>query len=202
MMPRQKPGNSRQDYGTPIEFLLAVEGRWGELTWDLAATASPDGTLLGSPNAVCVRLHRAKSGRHLVGGLYSPEDDSFKQPWGPKKVGLRPWLNPPFGDIAPWARRCREKITDFGEKNPDYRIFFLVPASVGSNWFAEHVDTAVRDEVARVVFLQGRLSFDGKHPYPKDCMLIVWGDPPGYEVWDWNKDRSARARQRAKKDKP
>jgi hypothetical protein len=60
------------------------------------------------------------------------------------------------------------------------RIFFLVPAGVGANWFARHVD-----KKALVLFLNGRLSFDGIAPYPKDCILACYGLKPGYEVWPW-----------------
>lgn len=35
--PIQKPGRSKQDYGTPWEFIRAVERRWGKLHVDLAA---------------------------------------------------------------------------------------------------------------------------------------------------------------------
>ena len=37
--------------------------------------------------------------------------------------------------------------------------------------------------------LQGRLSFDGKAPFPKDCMLSVYGtgQRKEFEVWDWRK---------------
>lgn len=56
----------------------------------------------------------------------------------------------------------------------------LVPASVGSRWFAEHVHGW-----ARVLALSGRLSFDGIAPFPKDLILAVYGEPPGFDVWDW-----------------
>ncbi len=62
------------------------------------------------------------------------------------------------------------------------QIFFLTPASVGATWFAEHVHGK-----AAVVALHGRLSFDGIAPYPKDCMVSVFGSvlQVGFYVWDW-----------------
>ena len=60
------------------------------------------------------------------------------------------------------------------------RIYFLVPAAVGSNWFRGYVH-----KKALVLFLNGRLSFDGKAPYPKDCLLAVYGVKAGYDVWKW-----------------
>ena len=63
------------------------------------------------------------------------------------------------------------------------RIFLLTPASIGANWFAEHVYGK-----AHVLALQGRLTFVGhKQPYPKDCILSVYGVKPGFSVWDWRK---------------
>jgi hypothetical protein len=38
-VPKQKPGKSKQDYGTPWELIRAIEARWGKLTIDLAARA-------------------------------------------------------------------------------------------------------------------------------------------------------------------
>jgi hypothetical protein len=37
MEPKQKPGISKQDYGTPPAFISAVVSRFGSLSWDLAA---------------------------------------------------------------------------------------------------------------------------------------------------------------------
>lgn len=148
--PAQQPGRSRQNYETPVEFLAAVEMRWGKLEFDLAATPE-----------------NAKAPHYLT-----PADDALAEDW---PCDLRMWLNPPFGRIAPWAAKCsRMHLT------PTARIFLLVPASIGSTWFSEHVH-----DKARVLALQPRLSFDGKNPFPKDCMLCVYGEPPGFEVWRW-----------------
>ena len=39
-MPAQKPGRSKQNYGTPDAFIKAVEDRYGPLMFDLAAEPS------------------------------------------------------------------------------------------------------------------------------------------------------------------
>lgn len=152
-MPAQKPGKSKQDYMTPDDFMTAIAAKFGVPEIDLAATAS---------NARCPRF-------------ISPEEDSFKQDWDRLGCELG-FLNPPFGDIRPWAKKCVSTTT--------LRILFLVPASVGSNWWADHVDGE-----SRVYFLRPRLSFDGKNPYPKDCALIEYNsdisDAPSYECWNW-----------------
>jgi hypothetical protein len=88
------------------------------------------------------------------------------------------WLNPPFANIEPWAKKCVETETCSWR-----RIFFLTPASVGARWFERHVFGK-----ARVLFLGKRLTFVGeKDPYPKDCMISVFGEKPGFAFWDWSK---------------
>jgi DNA (cytosine-5)-methyltransferase 1 len=145
--------HSRQDYATPREFLAAVEKRWGAMEFDLAADAH---------NSVCGSYY------------YGPGEDSLAESWA---LSGNLWLNPPFSDISPWAKKCSETALKLG------RIFLLVPASIGSNWFAKYVHP-----YAFIYALQGRLSFDGKAPYPKDCMLCVYGmDDVGFTIWDWRR---------------
>jgi phage N-6-adenine-methyltransferase len=151
--PRQKPGKSRQDYATPPEFIAAVVERFGPLAWDLAADA---------------KNHKAPS-------YYTAERDSLAQDWTCLRGTL--WLNPPFGDIAPWARKCRASMPFFPVGT---RIVMLTPASIGSCWFAEHVHGH-----ALVMGISPRLSFDGKNSYPKDLALMVYGQTPGFDVWRW-----------------
>ena len=91
-------------------------------------------------------------------------------------LGLR-WLNPPYSKIAPWAKRCADHLALA-------RIALLVPASVGTNWFADYVATK-----ALVLFLRPRMTFVGhRDPYPKDMILAVYGEPPGYETWNWKEN--------------
>jgi phage N-6-adenine-methyltransferase len=145
--------NSRQDFGTPNDFIAAVRQRFGEMSWDLAASAE-----------------NTKAAKY-----YSEEVDSLKQQWV-HITGPYSWLNPPFSTIRPWAKKC------FEESEQGAKILLLVPAAVGSNWFSEFVhDKAV------VLFLSPRLCFDGKNPYPKDCLLAVFNKiiKPGYQTWRW-----------------
>jgi len=154
-MPVQKPGRSKQDYGTPIQLIHAVEARWDALRVDLAATAE-----------------NAKCGEYLT-----PEDNSLECDWIHCIGDGLAWLNPPFADIAPWAKRCYVYS--------DNNIILLVPASIGAEWFAAHVEGK-----AKVVGLRPRLTFEGcKDPYPKDCMLCLYGpmfeDEPVFSTWRW-----------------
>lgn len=153
-MPAQRPGLSRQDYGTPREFIVAVKRRLkiSSFVVDLAADAL---------NAKAFRF-------------YSKEQDALTKDWRQFAGAGWCWLNPPFGHIDPWAEKC-------AASSPT-NIAFLVPASVGADWYRDHVDRK-----ARVLALNGRLSFDGKDPYPKDCVLALYGAGivPGFEVWNW-----------------
>jgi len=155
-------GTSKQDYSTPADFRDAVVKRFGMPGWDLAASS----TNYFSP----------------AGGFFWDEsDNSLVQDW--YDTGALPasllWLNPPFGSIEPWAKKCHE------ESEKGARILFLVPASVGSYWYSKHVHGVAE----RVMFLSPRLCFDGKAPFPKDCLLALFEKSNSlktfYECWRW-----------------
>jgi phage N-6-adenine-methyltransferase len=155
-MPAQKPGKSRQDFATPRPFLDAVEKRFGPIRVDLAAHQD----------------------NHVVERWFGPgsaDVDAFAMDWAALAGVL--WLNPPFADIEPWAKKARED----GERGA--RVTMLVPAAVGSNWFARHVH-----HNALVLAIRPRLVFDGVNSYPKDLMLCAWGPwvAPGFDVWRWD----------------
>ncbi len=155
--PAQKPGKSKQDYATPRPFLDAVERRFGPIRFDLAAH---------DRNRVVTAYY----------GPGSPHgEDSLAQDWAQHGGVL--WINPPFDDIAPWAKKCREE----GVRGA--RPVLLVPAAVGSNWFAREIH-----QHALVLALRPRLSFDGENPYPKDLMIAAWGPwvAPGFATWRWD----------------
>jgi hypothetical protein len=159
-MPNQKREESKQDYQTPPEFLCAVERDFAVNTWavDLAATAD---------NRVAVYWC----------GPGSEEPDSLAYDWNLLSGNFSGnfWLNPPFKDITPWAKKC-------SEYKGGGRIFLLVPASVGANWFRDHVHGK-----AHVIALSPRLTFVGcDGPYPKDLMLAVFGPVRGgFSTWRW-----------------
>jgi hypothetical protein len=150
MMPIQKPGRSKQDYETPQAFLDKLPA----MTWDLACT------------------EENKKAPH---GLTHPTVDGLATDWSTLMGNL--WCNPPFGEIAKWAKKASEtKVIN--------SLYMLVPASVGANWFRDYVHGK-----AMVLLLNGRLSFDGKNPFPKDCMLLIYGPgaSPVVALWDWRK---------------
>lgn len=153
VVPLQKPGKSVQVVETPADFLDAVRDRFGHLDADLA----------------CTRANR----KALI--AFAIEDgDSLARPWSGFS---RAWCNPPFANIAPWVAKAA-RTCPFGHPS---RILMLTPASVGSEWFDEHVHGK-----AYVLGLRPRLTFVGhSDPYPKDMILSVYGMPPGFDTWRW-----------------
>ena len=149
--PTVRRHRSEQDVATPDDFRRVVMIRFGVPDCDVAASPS---------NAFALKF-------------FTKEQDALKQTW----PGGLLWLNPPFGDLDPWAAKCHV------EAKCGARILLLVPASVGSNWFAKHIF-----HVADVYFLRPRLMFKGHDkPYPKDLMLC-WFHPlstGSIECWKW-----------------
>lgn len=151
IMPEQKPGRSRQDYGTPDDFMGAAIGRFGPFMVDLAASVE---------NTKCPVY-------------FDEQSNGLAQEW--HKLSGNLWLNPPYEDISSWAEKCAIEAAQ-GAK-----IFMLVPASVGSNWYRDFVEP-----YAYVLGLNPRLSFDGKSPYPKDCILCCYiHGLTGFKTWNW-----------------
>lgn len=157
--PRQKPHKSKQTYATPREFVLAVEKRFGAIVFDLAAEAET-----------------SKAGPY---SCFTKEDDALVKDWVEDASGAGwLWLNPPFGDIASFAAKCAH------ESARGARILMLVPASIGSNWFRDHVLGK-----AMVLGLNPRMSFDGLAMYPKDLMLCVYAHGVnGFDQWRWKEN--------------
>lgn len=146
-------GPSRQDYQTPPNFIEAVVKRFGPLGVDLAGS-------------------HANAQAPLV---ITPEHDSLSLDWA--EFDRTRWLNPPFAHIKPWVARCAALEWD------PHPTLLLVPASVGSEWWAQYVDMR-----AAVRFCRPRLTFVGcDQPYPRDIALCCYGGAfdAKYECWRW-----------------
>lgn len=109
-MPVQKPGRSKQDYGTPKDLLFAVKNRLKIPNFSCDIAASPE-------NAVC-------------DDYITEEQNALTMEW-PRGWN---WLNPPFEKLMPWVH----KASDEAEKGAS--TVMLVPASVGSNWWSTYVE--------------------------------------------------------------
>ncbi len=153
-VPRQKRGKSRQDYETPRSLLDPIEKRFGKITIDLSA-----------------RNDNAKAPNWIT-----PEEDSLKTDWAPR-IGLNglAWLNPPFGKIGPWAKRCAE----YGQVG--YKILFLTPLTT-ANWCTEWIKP-----YARILGLSPRVTFVGESQgYIKDLQIACFGfGATGFEYWNY-----------------
>jgi phage N-6-adenine-methyltransferase len=108
--------------------------------------------------------------------FYTEAENALVQPWRTASRD-RAYCNPPFADIGPWVKKaCKESTIGA-------RVLMLVPAGVGANWWRDWVDGQ-----CLALFLNGRITFVGETtPYPKDCVLLVYGPDvaPGHAVWSW-----------------
>lgn len=164
-MPKQKPGQSKQDYATPEVFIHAIRARLGitEFVFDFAAT---------------------DVGNAKGADFWNEADDSLSksaEDWVYNLQGGWGWLNPPYSNIGSWAERCLKTAQAGG------KVAFLVPASVGANWYRDFVHGK-----ALVLALNGRLAFMADKPkwlYPKDCICCLYGVTPGFEVWEWRGEK-------------
>ena len=165
VQPRPHRGSSEQSVGTPRDLLDAVEGRFGQIGFDLAADVDN-----------CCAQHSTHHFSETHNAL-APETH-----W-PRSGVL--WLNPPFADVAPWAERCAQWLAS-GEASAASLLLLLVPASVDSNWWMESVAGH-----ARVLSLNPRVKFVGhKQGFPKPLALCVYDprfplQPALVEPWRW-----------------
>jgi hypothetical protein len=111
-MPVQKPGKSKQDYGTPWPFFRAVEEKLINARFDVDLAAHIENTKVPH-NFVDVTRN------------------SLSINWSVDFAGKLGWLNPEFANIRPWAEKCN------AEKG--LRIVMLTPSSIDSNWYMEIV---------------------------------------------------------------
>lgn len=94
MAPRQKPGNSNQDYQTPPELLRAIERDFSVDEWSLDLAANNETVISQAGFALGARVAAPFYG---PGGLF---EDALTVDW---KTPGDLWLNPPFAHIDPWA---------------------------------------------------------------------------------------------------
>ncbi len=157
-MPKQKPGRSKQDYGTPEEFLLAATSKLGIKTWarDLAAS---------DENAVTFPY-------------FTEEQNSLVQCWSDMTAWQ--WLNPPYSDIRRWVQKA------YGASLEGAQIAVLIPASVGANWWRDwvHEKAHVLCLNGRIKFVGAT----GLYPKDCALLLYSKRLTPGYHIWTWPKE--------------
>jgi len=164
-MPKQKPGKSKQDYGTPPELLAAVKNRLCIKDFVIDLAASED-------NAVCPVYFDEEYDSLGPDVSWAAVSQAYHAKWA--------WLNPPYGDIAPWVNKAAY------EASRGAHVVMLVPASVGANWWKDSVTG-----FAFTTFLNGRIQFVGAEGlYPKDCALLLYTPWrfTGSDIWTWKRD--------------
>jgi len=151
-----KKEKAKQGHRTPVEFLHAIEKRYGSIGFDLAATPG---------HAVCPKF-------------FSPKDDSLSQDW--QKIRIRRgqviYLNPPFAHLRPWARKLEEECRFLS-----HWTLCLVPYSGGSHWWNDHaLNKCLIAGIPRMTFR------GSSTPFPKDLALLCFGfGAQGSTFWNW-----------------
>lgn len=159
MMPEQKPGRSIQIVQTPPELIHAVRALLGVEAFSVDLAATED---------------NRQAPLWMGPGSLIP--DALAVAW----EGLPgwTWLNPPYADIAPWLSQAARAGA------AGCRVAALVPASVGANWWTEHVHGK-----ARALALSPRVTFVGHdHPFPKDLALLLYDRAGGCGIQPWRWD--------------
>jgi hypothetical protein len=179
-MPKQKPGNSKQDYGTPWPLIRAIENRWGPLSIDLAA-----------------RADNAKAPLFIT-----PEENSLTQDWNDRIGNGMGFLNPEFDDICPWVAKCAGCVKPIISLTP-----LTVSEWFAKHCEGKVKIVGLRP---RIKFYGCHVLFPKKHPragqrrcdsmclgcasYPKDCMLMLFGSrfkrEPIFQTWRWDKSEA------------
>lgn len=153
---------SSGDIWTPQVFIDPMEKKFGPLVWDLAGTWE----------------------NKKAPGVLTAEMDAFNFGWAKIAKGGLCFLNPPYSNITPWARKC------FEEWKLGAEILLLVPMG-SQNWYWDYVEPAAQ------VYCVGRMVFDNCFDklgelvttnYPKDLILAHYqpgkhGNRP--ERWRW-----------------
>lgn len=153
----QRRGKSKQDFGTPEEFLIGLQKQFGKIGIDLAARAD---------NTVADRF-------------ISPEQDSLKTDWSKiiLPTGDIAFANPPFADLAPWAKQLETT------RHLSRWTIMLCPASMGSKWWVTHVLGKIMSfGIPRMKF---RFS-DGMYPKDLAIICAGFG-VSGTGYFDWRK---------------
>ncbi len=157
--PRQRPGRSKQDYGTPSIVLAAVRRLMHVSAFALDAAASQE-------NAVASRYYTI-----VQNGLLQPWDDD----------GVT-WWNPPYGQCGHWAAKANAEAA-LGRVSAG-----LIPASVGSHWWRKwvHQRAHVKFLNGRVTFAGCTAPFPKDVVLAIFGDPVRW--PAGYDVWRWRPD--------------
>lgn len=183
-------GNHQFDrYYAPAEFVLKVErGKPVDLDALIADVVRAGAEAEEARRTVFEQWSRITGKGKIVvpnrdGGAVAfdalRDESLLRRRWAQDMKGGLGWLNCEFADVDPWADACAWNMREDG-----VRSLLLTPA-VFAGWHTTHVAA-----VADVYELSGRLCFDGKAPFPKDCRLSHFHPAATgkLSIWDWRRD--------------
>jgi len=122
--PTIKKGKSSQVVSTPMWFVDALEDRFGEIVFDLAASES-----------------NKKRDRY-----FDEKQNSLVQDWTAALDGGVGFLNSPFSPAVAWATKCSY------EAERGAKLLYLCQASMDTVWFAENIMGKARVYTLRIAF--------------------------------------------------
>lgn len=168
MTPTQKPGRSKQDYGTPPEFLAAVKSRLGIDGFAVDLAADRD-------NSVADEFYTSTNSALLQ------RYDWLFSGWC--------WCNPPYARIGPWVEKA------YVESRRGARVAMLLPAGVGANWWREwvHGKAFVLLLNGRITFV----GETAPYPKDCALLLYGPDIAPGYDVWTWAPRNNQQSMERS-----
>lgn len=101
---------------------------------------------------------------HKCEEYFTQEQDGLQRDWG----GYCVWCNPPYSEIAKWAKKCYEE----GHK-PNTTVVMLIPSRTDTRWYQNYVLHR-----AEVRFVKGRLKFGGaKYNAPFPSAIVIFRGP-------------------------
>lgn len=143
------------EWATPRDLFEKLDRAFGPLVLDVCATAK---------NTKCPMY-------------IGQEQDGLKTPW----PAARLWMNPPYGRaIGEWV----DKASLAARKGST--VVCLLPARTDTQWWQRNVEICDlengrmvrRSWVREVLYLEGRVKFNGAGPAPFPSAVVVFG-PPG-----------------------
>ena len=154
-MPKQNPATSRQDFGTPPEFIIAAVRRLGgAFALDVCASWN---------NAICT-------------DYYDKITDGLSQSWL-TPGGTWAYCNPEFRKLRRWLEKAA------AEAKLGASVACLVPAATGANWWRDlvHGHAYILHLNGRITFVGEK----DPYPKDCALILYTPVGYVGADIWSW-----------------
>ena len=144
------PPPSRHDWGTPQELFDWAQAKYGP--FDVDAAASSENTKFEV--------------------YFDEETDALEVSWG--SYGKTFWLNPPYGRHYPkFVKKAWDEVNEVGTEVE--KVVILIAARTDTKVWQD----IIAPNADRIVFLRGRVHFDGHGPAPFASAIVV------FDKTDW-----------------